>query len=364
MLFKIIGLLVFLSLSIQAIPFANGSLLDVSTCAANITDDGGAGDYTADFSGGIIIRPDTVYKEVGIVFNSFNLGVGDTLKYYPDFEGSYAIKKYLANISVGDTLKASAISGAMKIEFMSDASNESTGFDFDIYCKKADLTISNLRVDHYGTPRDTLVAISNIEFFNLSYDVQIVDAQARFNINWYLSHDSILDVTDSLLGEETDFGSNIWSPQDLNDFSLEVPIPYVDSAGKYFIIGEIDPENYTIESDETNNLLVKEVEITKIIDDSVHVYGDKNLTTCNDTIYDHNKEGLYSYGLTSTMTVSPTEHQTKITRLTFLEFDLEDGVDFLIVNGDSLTGSNLPSTIYGEFDGGAKGIDLHFFSSS
>ena len=252
----------------------------------------------------------------------------------------------------------------MKIEFMSDASNESTGFDFDIYCKKADLTISNLRVDHYGTPRYTLVAISNIEFFNLSYDVQIVDAQARFNINWYLSHDSILDVIDSLLGEETDFGSNIWSPQDLNDFSLEVPIPYVDSAGKYFIIGEIDPENYTIESDETNNLLVKEVEITKIIDDSVHVYGDKNLTTCNDTIYDHNKEGLYSYGLTSTMTVSPTEHQTKITRLTFLEFDLEDGVDFLIVNGDSLTGSNLPSTIYGEFDGGAKGIDLHFFSSS
>ncbi len=334
-----------------SIPLVADSTLDVKSCSTIYSDDGGLADYSSNFKGGVIIRPDTAYKELRIVFKSFNLHPSDTLKFYSSIDDLYPKKYTSTSLSDSDTLVSYSKMGDVKIEFMSDEAGESSGFEFEVYCKQADLKISNLDIKYTnGKSYDTLVSrLNNANdgpYYNFIHSLDIDNGSAIFNINWYLSIDSIVDATDSLIFKDDRCEGFVCSPDNYPYyFQGDWSLPSVDSAGSYYIIGVVDGDGQTAESDETNNTLIKKVEVTKIIRDSLHVYGDVNIMTCNDTIYDHNRNGLYSYGLTSTMSISPSDFE-KVNRLTFLEFDLEENKDYLIFKGganDSLTGSKIPN---------------------
>ncbi|MBU1720291.1 MAG: T9SS type A sorting domain-containing protein, partial [Bacteroidetes bacterium] len=228
--------------------------LAYTVCSGVIYDNGINNDYQASSNGYTTLYPGVTGNKIRITFTEFTTDLCCDILYI--YNGptttSPLIGAYLTNPGA---IEATNIDGALTLKFVSDASNQTSGFAAEVECaspgQNADLGISNLYMLSNVATADEYYPITS-RIINSGG----LDAQA-FTVGYFLSSDSIFDISDVLLSESNSSGI-LQGQVEMHDYDLWLP-PSLN-AGDYYLIVYADMNDVVPENIETNN--VKTVAIT------------------------------------------------------------------------------------------------------
>ncbi len=114
------------SLAETIVPITSTSA--ITTCSAKISDNGDKYNYFPNSNGSLTITPATAGTKAKVSFSEFNLGTGDYIKFYDGpTTASPLLTKYTSD-STANPVNATNLAGILTIQFVSDASDEGTGF--------------------------------------------------------------------------------------------------------------------------------------------------------------------------------------------------------------------------------------------
>lgn len=128
----------------------------MKTCSAKISDNGDKYNYFPNSNGTLTINPLQAGTKVKAVFSQFSLGAGDYLNFYDGANTSAPLIAKYTNTSTANSINATNLSGALTVQFVSNASDEAAGFAFDVSCMtpvpvaSIVLTPATINIDHYA----------------------------------------------------------------------------------------------------------------------------------------------------------------------------------------------------------------------
>ncbi len=225
----------------------------LTTCSADIYDNGGTDGYASSSNGTLIIKPATAGAKLQLAFSQLSLNSYAYLTVYDGPNTSYPV---LANYSYystsPSTVQATNTEGALTLAF-SSSYYTAAGFQAKVTCiLPADLTVSGATLQTSSTtPGSTLTAsatITNAGQGNATYS----------NLGYYLSTDQNFSVNDvplaTVSGGTLNAGSSATRAGTLS-------IPAGTSYGSYYVLCVADPDKQEPESNENNNVAVTTLRI-------------------------------------------------------------------------------------------------------
>ncbi|ALD20072.1 hypothetical protein AM218_01030 [Hymenobacter sp. DG25A] len=220
----------------------------LTTCNADIYDNGGTDDYAANSNGTLVIKPGTTGAKLQLTFSQLSL---NSYAYLYVYDGTSTNSPLLATYyyynTSPNTVQATNSEGALTLVFRSDYYS-SSGFQAKATCiLPADLTVSGVSLQTSSTtPGSTLTAsasITNSGQGNATYS----------NVGYYLSTDQTFSVSDvplaTVSGGTLNAGSSATRGGTLS-------IPAGTSYGTYYVLCVADPDKQESESNENNNVAV------------------------------------------------------------------------------------------------------------
>ena len=223
-----------------------------TTCSGIIYDDGGASlSYSNNAYGTFTIYPQTAGNYVGLVFSSFSTQSGYDYLYI--YNGTTTSDPLLGNYSGSTspgTIFATGNTGALTLLFSSNSSTVYSGFAASIICSSTlpspDLYImNNVYLSSVSvTPGTSVTAgcyIAN----------QGTNSATASQVGYYLSTDSLWDVSDTYLNYST--GTNLNAGASSYK-SATITIPSTTTPGNYYVLYFADYSNQVSESAEGNNV--------------------------------------------------------------------------------------------------------------
>ncbi len=138
-----------------------------STDVGNLKDEGGDSDYAPNLNCRSYISSDS-YQNITLTFNTLSLGTGDTLSIHNPSDGS-VIASYDSNSPTPSPLDTGT--DVIYLDFSSDATNESSGFDIDWFADSQTLKVFT------SYPSET------IEAGGWSYNFDIIGGVGPYSID-------------------------------------------------------------------------------------------------------------------------------------------------------------------------------------
>lgn len=178
-----------------------------------------------------------------ILYNSTSLRKGwqDTSGFSKNYYNTFQESAFSLDSLVGES--------NVKFRFRYNTVNHGEGWlidDFTLFYEELDI---NLRANNSSIRRAQTCQVS-LTINNYFEQINYFEQNKTFEIKYYLSNDSIIDASDTVLSSNTLsylFSNN--SPS----ISQNLTLPYLNT-GKYFIISSIDDLNQVKEKNETNNI--------------------------------------------------------------------------------------------------------------
>ncbi|MDB5236809.1 MAG: hypothetical protein JWR44_3802 [Hymenobacter sp.] len=233
----------------------------VTTCSTTIYDNGGYSDYADNSFGSLTILPATPGAMIQLVFNSFSTESGyDYVRIYDGTSiNAPLLATYTGNVIPPLPIMATNAAGALTVQFTTDPSVTSTGFDATVSCAAAPQP--DLLLTQIGASPSSVAAGGNL---SLSATVanQGAGPAASSAVGYYLSTNQLLDASDRLLGTSagTALGANLDATR-----QLVAPVPSNVPAGAYYVLFVVDPANAVAETNEGNNLATLAVTVTQAL---------------------------------------------------------------------------------------------------
>ncbi|GAB2950635.1 hypothetical protein GCM10027048_14860 [Hymenobacter coalescens] len=242
------------------VPF--NSTASLTSCGTTVYDHGGTSDYADYANGSLTITPGTAGARVRITLTAFSTESGyDYLRIYDGpSTSSPLLGSYTGYAATGTSHTATNAAGVLTIQFTSDGSVVSSGFEATVSCVgggggtgAADLLVqqpsaSPLTVSA-GSPMGVGATIRN----------QGTADAANSNVGYFLSTNTTLDAGDVQIG--TSSGGMLAAGASATRTG-SFAVPAATPAGVYRLLVVADPQNAVAESDEQNNVLVYASSIT------------------------------------------------------------------------------------------------------
>ena len=230
----------------------------VTSCSTTIYDNGGYSDYANNSNGSLTILPGTAGSMVRLLFNSFSTESGyDYVRIYNGLTTNAPLLGSYTGTAIPPVTTATNVDGALTVDFYSDGSVVSSGFDATVSCVAApqsDLTLTQIGASPSSVPAGNNLSVS------ATIANQGAGPAASSAVGYYLSIDRLLSANDVLLG--TSPGGALGAGLD-DTRQLVATVPANTTPGAYFVLFVADPLNAVAESDETNNLASLPVTITQ-----------------------------------------------------------------------------------------------------
>ncbi len=115
--------------------FSNGAT--VNTCSGLFKDSNPFGNYNADETYTVTFCSSTPGKAIDIVFDTLNIGIGDTLWVYDGNSVTAPLINFYTNINVGTSVRATVgnVGGCITLKFVSNLTDQASGWSAMISCK-------------------------------------------------------------------------------------------------------------------------------------------------------------------------------------------------------------------------------------
>ncbi|HEX8329206.1 MAG TPA: CARDB domain-containing protein [Hymenobacter sp.] len=230
----------------------------ITTCATTIYDNGGYNNY-ADYSNGTLtILPATPGALVQLVFNSFSTEPGfDYVRIYDGTSVNAPLLASYTGYQLPPLVMATNASGALTVQFTSDGSATSTGFDATVSCGAAPQ--SDLLLTQIGASPSSVAVGGNLSLSGIVAN-QGGGAAPSSAVGYYLSTNQTLDASDRLLGTRSGgvLGVNLDETR-----QLVATVPSNVTPGAYYVLFVADPANVVSETNEGNNLAALAVTVTQ-----------------------------------------------------------------------------------------------------
>ncbi|AIZ64717.1 hypothetical protein PK28_15460 [Hymenobacter sp. DG25B] len=225
----------------------------LTTCNADIYDNGGTENYASYSDGALVIKPGTTGAKVQLTFSQLSLEVYSNLYIYDGTStNAPLLATYYYYQNSNNTVQATNSEGALTLVF-SSGYYTSGGFQAKATCiLPADLTVSGVSLQTSSTtPGSTLTAsatITNSGQGNATYS----------NVGYYLSSDQTFSVSDvplaTVSGGTLNAGSSATRGGTLS-------VPAGTSYGTYYVLCVADPDKQEPESNENNNVAVTTLKV-------------------------------------------------------------------------------------------------------
>ncbi|SHI69889.1 Por secretion system C-terminal sorting domain-containing protein [Hymenobacter daecheongensis DSM 21074] len=221
----------------------------ITTCSTTIADNGGADDYANSSNGTLVINPSTAGNKIRLTFTSLVVETCcDAVSVYDGPTTSATLLGTFTSLPTGPiTASAQNTSGALTVVFTSDPIVAAPGFLATVSC--ITLGPPDLIVQ---TPTASLSTVASGGIINLGATVRNQGSgdAGSSQLGYYLSTNTTLDASDVSLGTTSGglLGAGL-SAQRGGNFT----IPAATTAGSYYVLYVVDPQNSVTESNETNN---------------------------------------------------------------------------------------------------------------
>ncbi|WP_035567849.1 CARDB domain-containing protein [Hymenobacter sp. IS2118] len=248
------------------VPAASGAT--ITTCSTTIYDNGGFNNYTDNANGSLTILPGTPGSVVQLVFTAFALENGyDFVRVYDGPTANAPLLGIFTGYQIPAPIVATSLSGALTVQFTSDAGVTAAGFEATVSCLAAPQP--DLLLTQIGASPTTVVAGGSLTLSSVIANEGAGPAASSV-LGYYLSTDQTLDAGDLLLG--TSSGSIMAANLTANR-RLTAAVPGNMPGGTYYVLFMADPLNVVSELDETNNLAALAVTVTQVLPNRTQTAG-------------------------------------------------------------------------------------------